>query len=155
MGDTQGGDSWSTPGWLFDLLDNEFHFELDAAASLDNFKCFKFFTAETNALTQDWSKYGSVFCNPPYSDPMPWVKKAIEETGKDTHCVVALLLPSDTSTRWFKEAFQHAAETRLIQPRIKFGGVSGSPRWGSVLFVFETKKRWQTVVLWDVGEEKK
>jgi hypothetical protein len=30
---SKASDEWSTPGWLFDLLDKEFQFHVDAAAT--------------------------------------------------------------------------------------------------------------------------
>lgn len=45
---------WETPQTLFDELNEEFHFTLDAAASDDNHKCSKYFTAKNSGLEQDW-----------------------------------------------------------------------------------------------------
>ena len=38
--------NWETPQELFDQLDAEFHFTLDAASSATNHKCQKYYTAE-------------------------------------------------------------------------------------------------------------
>lgn len=45
---------WETPQALFDKLNNQFHFTLDAAVSHDNHKCARYFTEETDGLRQDW-----------------------------------------------------------------------------------------------------
>lgn len=45
---------WETPQRLFDELDAEFHFTLDAAASDENHKCERFFTEKENGLQQNW-----------------------------------------------------------------------------------------------------
>lgn len=45
---------WETPQTLFDELNEEFNFTLDAAASDDNHKCPKYFTAQNSGLEQDW-----------------------------------------------------------------------------------------------------
>ena len=37
-------DDWATPVWLFNLLDGEFHFTLDAAAAGHNAKVKHYFT---------------------------------------------------------------------------------------------------------------
>lgn len=72
---------WRTPKQLFDQLDQEFHFVLDAAATAQNAKCSLFFTPETDGLSQSWDCGGAVFCNPPYGrDIGKWVKKAYEES---------------------------------------------------------------------------
>jgi len=53
-----------TPQYVFDLLDHEFHFDLDAAATADNTKCTRFISPEQNALTMaDWPGK-SIFLNP-------------------------------------------------------------------------------------------
>lgn len=45
---------WSTPQWLFDELDKEFHFTLDACAQPFNAKCKKFYSPKENGLEQNW-----------------------------------------------------------------------------------------------------
>ena len=47
-------DILETPQKLFDELNNEFHFTLDACATAENAKCEKYFTEKDNALIQDW-----------------------------------------------------------------------------------------------------
>lgn len=42
---------WSTPQDFFDRLDWKYHFTLDAAATAENAKCAKFFTAEDDGLS--------------------------------------------------------------------------------------------------------
>ena len=55
---------WETPQKLFDELDAEFHFTLDAAASDENHKCARYFTQNDDGLRQNWEGE-TVFCNPP------------------------------------------------------------------------------------------
>lgn len=43
---------WETPQWLFDYLDQEFHFDLDPCATPLNAKCKRFFTKEDDGLSQ-------------------------------------------------------------------------------------------------------
>jgi len=50
--------NWETPQELFDALHAEFGFTLDAAASDENHKLPRYYTAETDGLSQDWG--GSV-----------------------------------------------------------------------------------------------
>lgn len=77
-------DVWQTPLWLFDALDSEFSFWLDAAASEANTLCTQYITAQQNAFVTEWSSYGAVWCNPPYSNIRPWVDRAglLSEWGK-------------------------------------------------------------------------
>ena len=48
--------SWSTPPKIFNRLDEEFNFTLDAAASKENAKCEKYYTKEDNGLKQSWDR---------------------------------------------------------------------------------------------------
>ena len=45
---------WETPQDLFDTLNNKYHFNLDVCAIPENAKCEKFFTPETDGLSQQW-----------------------------------------------------------------------------------------------------
>ena len=57
-------EDWETPQDFFDNLNSEFRFTLDAAASLTNHKCNKYYSIENNGLEQEWDQ--STYCNPPY-----------------------------------------------------------------------------------------
>lgn len=71
---------WATPMSLFCGLDNEFHFNLDPCASVENAKCERFFTDKEDGLKRDWGG-ASVFCNPPYGREIgKWVRKAAQES---------------------------------------------------------------------------
>lgn len=39
-----GKDDWETPQWLFNQLDDEFHFTLDPCCTAENAKCRKYYT---------------------------------------------------------------------------------------------------------------
>ena len=51
---SSNSNEWATPKGLFDILDEEFLFELDPCATKDNAKCPKFYTKEDDGLLQDW-----------------------------------------------------------------------------------------------------
>ena len=60
-------DEWGTPMGLFRLLDDEFHFTLDAAATRSNTKCKRYYSPAADALILPWAKkHDSAFLNPPY-----------------------------------------------------------------------------------------
>ena len=72
-------DDWWTPQWVFDMLDQEFGFEIDVCASAENAKCQRFFSREDNALDQEWT--GVCWMNPPYGRSgdqgiYQWMQKA-------------------------------------------------------------------------------
>lgn len=71
-----------------------------------------------DGLTQKWE--GRVWCNPPYSEPEPWMKKmASHQNG------VALVLAS-TGTRWFQEFCFSAKGIMFLAKRPKFTRMDGS-----------------------------
>lgn len=142
-------DLWRTPPALFACLNAEFCFQLDAAAAPHNALCRKFITAEQNTLETTWGDYlsipGYVWLNPPYSDIMPFVKKAAAESANQIGTV--MLVPADTSVGWFKEAIQTASEVRFITAgRLAFiNPVTGKPvsgnNKGSMLIVWHPYPR--------------
>jgi site-specific DNA-methyltransferase (adenine-specific) len=117
------GDYWATPQPLFDALDKEFWFQLDAAANYDNAKCGSYFNEEDNSLAQTWFGYENVWLNPPYSRNKigPFMKKAYEESMNGA--TVVCLVRFDPSAKWFQN-FVHgkASNVRMLKRRVKFEG---------------------------------
>jgi len=145
-------DLWQTPKEIFNKLDLEFDFTCDVAASSDNKLCDLFYGEMENSLNQQW--FYSNWCNPPYSNIMPWVNKAIEQhnLGRTT----VMLVPADTSVKWFKKAYESCNEVRFISGRIAFINSDtqkpvGGNNKGSVLFVWRghAPKESRTVTLID------
>ncbi|BCZ39813.1 phage N-6-adenine-methyltransferase [Serratia ureilytica] len=106
-------DCWQTPLWLFDALDIEFGFWLDVAASAENALCAHYLSEANDALTHNWSSYGAIWCNPPYSKILPWVEKASEQCRQQQQAVV-MLVPEDMSVGWFSAALATVDEVRVI-----------------------------------------
>lgn len=46
--------SWCTPPEFFNELDQEFHFDLDPAATDKSAKCARYFTPANDGLKADW-----------------------------------------------------------------------------------------------------
>jgi phage N-6-adenine-methyltransferase len=72
---------WQTPLDLFNRLNNEFHFVLDACTSPDNpLGTAYFYTQKENGLCNAWAP-GPVFVNPPYGKNyiVPWLQKGTFE----------------------------------------------------------------------------
>lgn len=154
-------DLWATPWEIFHGVEKLFgrRFELDACASEHNAKCEDYITEEKNCLTCDWGYedafYKNIWINPPYSDPAPFIRKAIEEATRYPAFIV-MLLPADTSVAWFKLCLDHAAQIWFITAENeKSGGrigflhnaygkrQSGNSK-GSMLVVFYQHWRSQT-----------
>ena len=113
---------WTTPDALFDPIDAEFHFTLDAAADEQNARAAKFFTESDDGLRQDWGTE-TVWLNPPYGAHAgklsDWVSKAADAaTGGAT---VVMLIPARTNTNWFHEICLRWGVVRFIKGRPKFG----------------------------------
>jgi phage N-6-adenine-methyltransferase len=136
-------DSWRTPREIFDFYDRRFCFKTDLAASHDNKLCQRYFTIDNSAFNviNREAILGHVWCNPPYSNITPWVDLCIS-IATDDHRKVVMLLPADTSVKWFKLAFENCTECHFISGRLTFiNEQSGKPvngnNKGSVVFVFD------------------
>ena len=131
-------DSWETPKWLFDLLDQEFHFNFDAACNHDNAKCA---VCSGDSLDISWVRGagmmsgGRVFLNPPYSQIAVFMKKAYEESQKGA--VVVCLIPARTDTKYWHDYVMKAQEIRFIKGRLKFGDSKTGAPSPSVVVIFD------------------
>lgn len=134
-------DLWQTPKFVFDYYNRRFDLKMDVASSDQNKLCDMWLTQEDDALNSNWSIWGN-WCNPPYSDIMPWVQKAVEEMKRG--CLTVMLIPADTSVKWFKKAFDNCTECHFISGRLSFVNadkqkpVNGNNK-GSVVFIFDPK----------------
>ena len=128
---------WETPQDLFDQLNNEFHFDVDTAATPQNAKCEIYYTASDDGLSEPWR--GVCWCNPPYGrDVGRWVAKAAESAREGA--IVVMLLPARTDTRWFHDYIYHRAEVRFIRGRLKFGGSKNSAPFPSMIVIFREER---------------
>jgi hypothetical protein len=77
-------DDWKTPKWLMEFF-KDYYDPCPVNPTFDGLKI-------------DWKSPS--FVNPPYSNVLEWVKKAIEESKKGVN--VVLLLRVDTSTKFYR-----------------------------------------------------
>jgi hypothetical protein len=87
---------------------------------------------EYDGLIMDWPD--QTFVNPPYSDPLPWVEKAIETSLEEK--TVVMLLKHDSSTQWWRRLHEANAHFLPISGRVKYGTKRGAA-FPSVLVVLE------------------
>ena len=109
-------DTWCTPKWLFDHLNERWRFTVDAAADHDNALVAHYWTLEDDALKQSW-KGKQVFCNPPFSrgnDIQAWLEKGCEAKS------AVFILPARTDVEWFGYALRTAIAIVFIGGRIQF-----------------------------------
>ena len=134
-------DTYRTPRYVFNWLNKRFFFEIDGCASYRNKLCKKWIGiapayGDRDNISNDFlgdallktlndyvdCTYGykpSIFVNPPYSNPLPFVQRAAE-LMKAGHLVV-MLLPADKSTKWYKVIHDNATEViDIIGGRINF-----------------------------------
>ncbi|EOT38241.1 phage N-6-adenine-methyltransferase [Enterococcus dispar] len=144
---TSDNQDWETPQELFDNLNNEFDFELDAFASDKNAKCKHFFTERDDAFQQDWTKYKSIFINPPYTSKVQdeVLKKINDTISSNWMGVIVLLIPARTDTkRWHDYIFNKADDIRFIKGRLRFevdGIPRGSSTFPSAVIVYDLRNK--------------
>ena len=133
---------WETPQEFVDEL--PFDFELDAAATHNNKKCFSWLSPRKDALKTGW---GSRICwlNPPYGRPQQpckdnCIKKICEKRGHhigtyqpgigdwvdkaalegDSGSLVVMLTPNRTGSKWFEIIWSRASMICFMNYRLKF-----------------------------------
>lgn len=140
---TEIKDLWQTPKFLFDYYDKRFGFTCDVAASKENALCDNFISESEDSLDYDVDWGVSNWLNPPFSKIEPWIAKAVTRMIAHDDLTV-MLLPADTSVKWFKLAFENCTECHFISGRLSFINaktqkpVSGNNK-GSVVFIFDPK----------------
>ena len=109
------GDEWRTPMWLLAVF-----------AGWDD----PALPGRTDGLEREWGT--RTYVNPPYSHPAPWVAKAIQEAGAGK--LVVLLLPNDSSTRWWAALHEAGAHFLYAGERLHYSE-AGPARFASVLVI--------------------
>ena len=97
-------DKYETPNWIMNLFRN-YYDPCPINPAIDGLK-------------SEWGN--KTYVNPPYSKPLPWILKAIEENKKDK--IIVMLLKLDCSTKWYKELVNANAHFMFINERVKFNG---------------------------------
>jgi phage N-6-adenine-methyltransferase len=135
-------DVQSTPQWLFDELNQRYHFTLDAAADAANHKCPRWYgpggLAE-DALSVEWGAEERIWLNPPYSrgNQRRFVEKAIDHAMRGGLTIA--LLPADTSTQLFHSLLWKRYHCDFLPKRIRFNGVKNGAKFGSMVVTFSLR----------------
>ena len=135
---------WRTPPEIFEPLNAEFGFQVDAAALANSALLPEWYgpdnpdESKRNALDADWGKR-MVWLNPPYGREVgKWGKKAWLESTKGSFVVVLTMACTDTA--WWHDYAWRASEIRLVRGRIRFlradGSRANSAPKGSAILVF-------------------
>ncbi len=155
---------WETPKTHFEIINKEFNFTLDVAASPKNAKCRRFFTKADNALKQSWKTIpGYWWCNPDFRLGEQFLTKAWQQMMIGNFGI--MLLPPNLETEWFRSGITGKGLRILHYPqRIPF--INPEPinpatgkKWpgntkGSILIAFSLEEAlpkvagqpwWQTI----------
>ncbi len=140
-------DHRETPPELFAALNARFRFTVDAAAIASNAKLPRYWTPEDDGLAQDWIG-DRVWCNPPFSNLEPWVRKAASACAE----VTVLLLPANrTELGWWQEFIEpnrdrdRGLTVEFLPGRLRFGlgGIGPLPNtrppFGCCLVIWDRK----------------
>lgn len=124
-------DTWRTPPEIFNHYNNQYNFVCDVCASEENALHESFLTEAHDFLTFNTALYANageyVWCNPPYSKPLPFVKRCIE-ISKDHGVGSVLLLNFDASTKWFDQLIQYNVRNEIfIGGRVAFLDANNIP----------------------------
>ena len=134
-------DQWGTPQDLFDTLNKEFNFTLDACASPWNYKVDNYYSEEDDGLVQPWT--GTVWCNPPYGRAIKnWIRKGYESSQQGA--TVVMLIPARTDTSYWHD-YVMQGEIVFLRGRIKFvkpDGTGTDPApFPSAIVIFNKKEK--------------
>jgi hypothetical protein len=117
-------DSWATPKWLLEMFEGWFDpCPLNPNPIIDGLKI-------------EWKD--KTYVNPPYSKPLLWVKKAIEENKKGK--TIVMLLTNDLTTKYSKLLIEANAHFMFCMERLKFVNpnyTKGTSRYGSMLVILQ------------------
>lgn len=135
-------DKWGTPPAFARQVETYIgqDFEIDVAASKRmHLSGTEYYTIKTNGLIQPWDDI--VWCNPPYSNPAPWCRRAALLTYKKKCPLAVLLLPCSLDTRWFHRWVLPYAEIHFVKDRIAFLDWNNQPkkgtRQGSIVAIYK------------------
>ena len=110
-------DSWRTPPEIFNYYNSRFNFSVDVAASDENHLCARYITEKQDALVTSWYQAGVndggyVWCNPPYSNPLPFVERCIYYSQQGIGSVI--LVNHDMSVQWARLIVKYASELNIF-----------------------------------------
>lgn len=123
---------WQTPPEVFEPLDAEFGFTVDAAASAENAMLARYWDVTSDGLAQPWEGE-RVWCNPPYGrEQRRWIEKAHRREAE----VAVLLLPARPDTAAWQDWILPSAEVRFLRGRIRFVGAKDSAPFPSAIVIW-------------------
>jgi phage N-6-adenine-methyltransferase len=145
--DRSGSDEYGTPRQLIARLTDATDdgvFSLDPAAGAEDATtriARKRYTKSDGGLKQTWTgqEIESIFCNPPYSDPEPFLQKlklAVDPDDETAATYGIALTKADTSTQWFHDHLTKASFICFVEGRLTFAGGDNSAPFPNAIAAF-------------------
>jgi hypothetical protein len=131
----QSGDEFGTPRPFVEFLLQYLVIHADMCSTAELAVVPMHFDIKADGLKQDWSRFHNIFCNCPYSNPLPWVRKCKEHGDMIDHIAIALL-PNKCSPEWYTEWVAPFADVIHIGRRLQFIGGEYYARDDSILAVW-------------------
>jgi len=136
-------DEYGTPRWFISRLQKHVGvFDLDPAAGAERARiAHQRYTKEDNGLTKEWGRpdVDTIFLNPPYSDPEPFLgqlKEAVDPTDPDKASLGISITRGDTSTGWFHDHLTAAEYLFFYDGRYSFHGASNDAGFSCTVAIF-------------------
>ena len=111
MPEVKESDKWKTPGWFMAIM-NQALIDRCPPNHIDD------------SLQTTWVE--ASYVNPPYSNPLPFVLKGLEEHKKNRIAVV-FLLKLDPSTRWYKALVEGGGHFLFFAERLHYSEAQSAP----------------------------
>ena len=117
-GNNTDRDSWQTPQWLFNILDNQYHFGTDCCALEFNTKCEEYFDDFEKAIIVNYVAW----MNPPFSKAY----KMFEHYFKVVNKGVCIFRCDNMETKlWQNVILKNASWILILNKRINYEGMIG------------------------------
>jgi len=113
-------DDYYTPPWVFEALG--LTFDTDVCAPIDGIPWIpakKHYHLKIDGLLQPWE--GLIWCNPPYSQPKPWIEKWLEHNN-------GIMLVQMSRSNGFIRLWEESDAIVALTSRIQFVHLSGEKR---------------------------
>ena len=132
---TVGSCEYPTPDWLALPLVEKFNLETDVCANPANAKCARYYTAQDDGLSQEWT--GKIWMNPPYGRGIQkWIEKAWRSVTEGEAEVVVCLIPVSPGTKyWHRYVLRSNCDVVFLEGRVRFVGAKKSPAFDSAVVV--------------------
>lgn len=137
-----GSDEYGTPREYIDRFTKYVTFDLDPAAGAERRPVASIrYTKEDDGLSKRWClpDVDSIWLNPPYSDPEPFLAKLVDAVDPDDPLkanVGIAVTRCDTSTGWFQNHMSSATALWFENDRVSFDGASNDAGFACIFGLF-------------------